>query len=161
MKETIKYCPYRETIYLIPFFGGISMLFLVFAGCCLQMGDYYGMSTLIILGIILLWIAKALYDLSNTIFLFETQGLRIFGGKTSDYKSVPWEEIKYACYIKSFKGFEYLVLSSSKLEYKQIKRFIEWNIGISKKNVEFFKAIPVNNCLDRLQVETLIGGKIE
>jgi len=131
MNETINYRPYRTHGWFVPYLASIGILLFIFIGFCIPDRKLIVL-ILTIIEVFVIVSTKVLYDSSNVSILFERDGLRIVGGKHSNYRYIPWEKVSYAYYIRNYKGHLFLVLSLKELSSKEAKRFVNKGANTSK-----------------------------
>lgn len=156
MDTSFLYRPYRSYGWFVPFTLGTAILAFVAVGYHLPRIDV----TLFVLsagGIMGASLSKMLYDLSNIAVLFEQEGVRIIGGRYTDYRYLPWEGSPYAYYTKSYKGHSFLVLSPTSLDRKQAHRLTNREANASGICVDHVAVI----CLDALQDVSKIKEMVE
>lgn len=118
MNNIYTYRPYRSLAWFLPFVIPVEILAFVATGYCFP---YIRVSIFCVaIGIVCTYLTKVFYDSSNIIVVFEQEGLRIVGGRYNDYRYLLWEEVSNAYYVRTFRGFLFVVLSPKALSPKEV-----------------------------------------
>lgn len=131
MNDCIIYRPYKSYVWALPFTVSVGLFAFVAAGYCILHFECT-VFILAVIGIMCTWLTKILYDSSNLAMIFEQQGLRAIGCRYTDYRYVPWDELPYAYYVRSFKGHLFLVLSPNLLSPKEAKHVANRGANLSR-----------------------------
>lgn len=159
MNDTIIYCPYRSHAWFVPFTIVIEIFAFAAVGYCIPYGGSV-VFLLVAIGIASIWLTRVLYDSSNIAVFFEPEGLRITGGRYSDYRYVHWEELPYAYYTRSYKGHLFLVLSPKALSKKQVKFFANKGASSSRICIDFVVIIHIDVLQNSSMLKEIIGNQV-
>ena len=121
-RNTYTYRPNRS--YIIVFYICASILIVSFALIVIFTNSRLVFAISFIVALVLMSFLKTIYDSSNTVVSFESDGIRIFDGVSKEYHHLLWNNISYAYQLKNYKGFNFLVLSQEQLTHKELKHYI-------------------------------------
>lgn len=120
--NVIRYQPFRAEKWISYCVFAIGIMSFVGVGYCVPKLNF-SFFFLLCMGVSAIFLTKYLYNTSKAIILFETECLRIFEGKNSQYHCVLLKDLSYAYYATNFKGHLFLVLSNKPLAEIHAKRF--------------------------------------
>lgn len=159
MNHAIAYRPYRSHAWFVPFAYGIGIISIFAAGYSLP---HIGFATFVLLGIgiVCFLLAKVLYDSSSILVLLEQEGLRITGGNHSNYRYIPWKELSYAYYTRSYRGHLFLILSPTPLSQKQTQILTNRGANTSKICVDSVVVIHIDTMQNTSQLKETVVSKV-
>ena len=117
-------------------------LLLIFALLCFFLSGFFIILDIrvglifLFFGLFFLIFSKFFYDISNIIIILESKGLRIIDRKFKDYKYYFWDRHSHAYYIRNYKNFLYLILSSERLSHEEAKFYVKRSETLSKVCIE-------------------------
>lgn len=157
----VVYKPYRTHIWFVPFLSCISVVFFVVPlWNILSYGyeDLFTLTLLLIVGLASALLAVWLYRTAKKKIIFDHTGLKICSGSRSvkrDYY-VAWGDIKYRYLSKSYKGHSFWVLSPTKLNEKQVKKYVNKSANTSRVCFRNVVVLFVDPIQDTSRVEEII-----
>ena len=158
MNNIYIYRPYRSHAWFLPFIIPVAMLAFVAAGYCFP---YIGVGVFCaIIGIVCTYLAKVLYDSSRIAVVFEQEGLRIIGSSYNDYRHLLWKEVSNAYYVRSFRGFLFLILSPKVLDHKEAKKLTKRGANSSKICIDDVIVIHIDDLQNVSQIKELIDNHV-
>ena len=122
MDHPVIYRPFHTYRWFVPFVAGAGVLFAVFAGYGL-IHPHWSVLILFLLSFVSFWLAKVLYEQSNIVVLLEQDGLRIVGDKRNSHQFYSWTAFEFAYCSRNYKGHLFMLLSSKKLDKREIKAY--------------------------------------
>ena len=129
------YRPYQQCRILFRFALIFAMLCLFLSGFFIN-SNICGGLIFLFSGLFFLIFSKLFYDISNIIIIVESQGLRIIDRKCKDCKNYFWGSLSYAYYIRNYKNFLYLILSSKRLTYEDANFYVKRSETLSKTCID-------------------------
>lgn len=159
MDNTVIYYPYRAHIWFAPLLLAIGIVSFLSLGYYLP---YIDATTclLAIMGIVSVGLLKVLYDSSRIAVLLGCKGLCVIGEKQNGFYYMPWEEVPYAYYVRSYKGHLFLVLSPKPLDGKELKSFANRAANLSKVCIDFVVVIHIDSSQNTSKVREKINNYI-
>ena len=119
MNQYFVYHPYKSYRYILPMTIGFCALGFIVVGMNLfQDIDFTIFGFVIGLSSLLFTIYCA--NRTNTVVVFDADGVRITMGTRKYYQFVSWDSLKYAYPAKNIKGFQFLILSPKPLHQDKI-----------------------------------------
>ena len=113
-----------------------------------------------VIGVALIPAVKYSYDRSKTTVILEAGGVRILNDGKKKYRTILWEDLQYASYYRSFKGFSYVALSKKPIDREEIKDIVRGN-DLSKKICVDDDTILLNlSYEDTAEVRQIIAEKV-
>ena len=159
MNDRIIYRPYKSYVWFLPFLLGASIFFFMLAGFSLNNN---GVTTFIsvLIGILLEWVTKACYDASKFVILFDQDGFQIIGKRYKSDSCHSWENIHYACYVKNYRGFCSLLLSSRMLSPKEAKHILRKSVNPLRICIEDVFIIYLDDAQNMSYLRELIDNHV-
>lgn len=159
MKDIIIYHPHRSHIWFVPFSVGVGILSFIAAGYSLPRIDFFCFCFLA-MGIPCFVLSKILYDSSNIAVFLEQDGLQIAERRNKISQRILWEEVSYAYFTRSYKGYSFVVLSPKALNKKQAQDFTNRGANASRVCVDFVLVIYVDATQDALRLKETIRSNV-
>jgi len=123
MKDTVIYRPYQSLSWLVVMTTCVTIFAFVVAGWAFP---YVEISIIFsVIGFILIWLTKVLYDSSKITICLEDRGMLIFAGKHGCCQRLLWENFPFAYYARNAKGHLHAVLSPKELDPSQVKCYVK------------------------------------
>ena len=122
MNQPFVYHPYKSYRYVLPLMIGFCALGFVIIGMNLfQSTDFTILGLVVGTG----FLAAAIYSFrrTNTVIVFDAEGLRITMGTRKYYRFVSWDSLKYAYSARNIRGFQFLILSPVPLNKNKVKKY--------------------------------------
>ena len=94
------------------------------------------------------------------MIVFESDGLRIIHDGRVKYCCIPWSELSFGYYGRSYKGHEFLVLSSELCSKEQVKKLINRGANAARVCAENVIVIYLDGLQDTLQIKALVKEKV-
>lgn len=159
MNNTIIYRPYRSHVWFIFFTVPIGIFAFVAAGYCLQ-APGANVIFFVVMGALSVWLTKALYDSSKTIIFFEPDGLWVSGVGCDNCRHILWEELSNAYYVRNFRGFLFVVLSTKALSPQEAKKLANRGANLSKICIDDVVVIHIDDLQNVSQIKELIDNHV-
>ena len=140
MNDTIIYHPNKEFKFMVPILFGFSQICFVLALWAISQQALPEILFFAIAYVLFLFSTKPFYSMVNVVYYFESTGIRVAGGKHTNYRFVLWQDFSHAYYVRNFKNQTSLVLSPTALDKKQAKKFMN-KIDFSGKS--FFDGVLI------------------
>ena len=138
----IEYKPYKVESYFALFmlFGFVLSLWMCFLSSRIEDICFWGISA-----VLTILLTKFAYNLGKAVVYFESAGLRLINDVSVTHQYIPWENLQYAYYTRTYKGLTYLILSSEEISYKKRKRIVNIEACRSKMYMGSKIVIPMAN----------------
>lgn len=159
MNDEIIYSPYKAEKWIALLLIFCAMVSCFFAGY-VGFRRLDGVVICIIVGCLCAWLSKCLYNDSNIIVRFESEGIRIVAGFNVGYHYILWENFSYAYYVSNAKGHQRLILSPKELVYKEAKQLVNDFAFSAKIYVDECIVIPCDNSPIGKSISALIEQRV-
>lgn len=137
------YRPYQAYRIISWLFFILAIAFIFFAGVVIFSNICAGL-IILFSGVFFLLVAKWLYDTSNIVIILDMQGLHMIERKCKDSQYYSWETLSCAYYIRNFKNFLFVVLSSEKLSREEARFFVKRCENLSRICIDNVVVFPVD-----------------
>ncbi|MBQ9085544.1 MAG: hypothetical protein IJY24_07830 [Clostridia bacterium] len=115
-----------------------------------------------IIGILLIFFIKKLYDAYSTTIVFDTVGIQIFEGVRGEYKHYDWDQLAYAYFARNFKAASLLVLSPEPLEQKQVKQYVgKWSWSFARTRIDSVVVIAVDHFPQNIDLKEFLCNRVK
>ncbi len=158
-KICITYRPFRQMIVLAYSTAALGICAFLLAGACI-MRETVAVAVFATFGVALMLGVKHFYDMTNVIVLFMDSGISVLNDGKIKFTFMPWEDLLYARYYRSIKGFSYVALSKKPIDREWIKDMVMDN-DLSKRICVDDNAIMLNLTYeDATEIRRVIAEKV-
>ena len=156
MNDNFIYRPYRSSLCILPFTVAIAVANFFLAGITLPQGDFT-LFIFLLIGFLVLYAAKIVYDTMRMVILFDVDGLQVIGTQPKNDSYFSWKDISFTYCVRNYRGFYFLVLSPETLTSKEAKRLVRRWVNPLKMCVEDAMVIPADNIQKNSRLKEFIA----
>ncbi len=133
---TVKYQPYQNHIYFVPFMliCGFFLLWLILLS--LADKEYRNLGHFVPLTILCFVLSKLLFDPLRITVIPSDVGLTVTSIKKSIVYFKPWDSIQYGYTAPNYKGHRFLILSSKPLDQDHIRQLVRKSTYLYESSIE-------------------------